>query len=110
MEDHGIIVKHIDNTLRHEVVCPTKTFLQQTENSIDNLLKIAELVKPTHSLEKSIALLRTYQKLKKLRIVWLYRLFYKISKKIILKNLYSARPKIRLFDLYKLGYLCEKRR
>lgn len=110
LEDHGIIVKHIDNTLRHEVVCPTKTFLQQTENSIDNLLKIAELVKPTHSLEKSIALLRTYQKLKKLRIVWLYRLFYKITKKIILKNLYSARPKIRLFDLYKLGYLCEKRR
>ena len=110
LQDHGIIVKHIDNPLRHEVICPTKTFLQQTRNSIDNLLIISDLVKPQHQLEESVNLLRTYQKLEKARIVWLYRLFYKSFKKIIEKNLYSTKPKIRFFDLYKLGYLCEIKR
>lgn len=110
LQDNGITVKHIDNPLRHDVVCPTKTFLQQTRNSIDNLLTIAELVKPRHHLEDSVNLLRTYRKLKRFRLVWLYRLFYQLFQKIIEKNLYSTKPKIRFFDLYKLGYLCKIKR
>lgn len=108
--DHQITVNHIDNPLRHDGIFPTDDFLQRTQNAIRNLLVILEMNRQREALIQSIRLLRTYQKMKKCRMVWLYRLFYKIFKKIIVKNLYSTKPNIRFFDLYKLGYLCEAKR
>ena len=108
LQENGISVTHIDNPLRHEVVCPTEKFLQQTENSIDNLLVIAQKVQNPDKFVQSIALLRTFDKLRKWHCVGCYRLFYNTFRKIIRKNLYSLKPKMRNFDFYKLGYLCEK--
>ncbi|MBO4645025.1 MAG: glycosyltransferase family 2 protein [Bacteroidales bacterium] len=106
--DQGITVYHIDNPLRHDVVCTTQKFLQQIENSIDNLLVIEELEKPSRCLEESVTLLRTYKRMKRWKMVGFYRFFYSLSKKFILKNLYSSKPNMHMLDLYKLGYLCNK--
>lgn len=108
LQENGITVTHIDNPLRHEVVCPTDKFLSQTENSIDNLLIIVKKVKNPDRFVQSIALLRTFKKLKKWHFVGLYRLFYNFFRKKIEKNLYSLKPKIRFFDFYKLNYLIER--
>lgn len=108
LQENGITVTHIDNPLRHEVVCPTDKFLSQTENSIDNLLVIARKVKDSAKFRQSISLLRTYDKLTRWHMAGCYLLCYNFFRKRIMKNLYSTKPKMRNFDLYKLGYLCEK--
>lgn len=108
LQENGITVTHIDNPLRHEVVCPTDKFLSQTENSIDNLLALLERVDDREGFIQSITLLSTYNKLKSWHLVGCYRLFYSIFKKMIEKNLYSIKPSMRCFDFYKLGYLCDK--
>ncbi|MCQ2279533.1 MAG: glycosyltransferase [Bacteroidales bacterium] len=108
LQKQHISIQHIDNALRHEGIGPTKQFLQQTQNGIDNLLALLERVDDREGFIQSITLLSTYHKLKSWHLVGFYRLFYSIFKKMIEKNLYSIKPSMRCFDFYKLGYLCEK--
>lgn len=102
---HGIIVRHIDNPLRHDVSITTSRFLKQTENAIDNLLVIQEKVADKEQFRSSISLLRHYDKLKKTNTLRFFLKFYKKFEKRIIANLKSTHPNMRCFDLYKLNYL-----
>ena len=106
--DHGIIVKHIDNPLRHEVSITTTKFLKQTQNAIDNLLVIQDKVADKTQFNESITLLRTYYKLKRTNTLSFFLKFYKRFEKRIMANLKSAHPNMRCFDMYKLHYLSKK--
>ncbi|MBQ7489895.1 MAG: glycosyltransferase family 2 protein [Bacteroidales bacterium] len=109
LEQAGIVVKHIDNPLRHDVSVPTEKFLSQTCNAIDNLLLLCEKFPEGNDIINGIALLKAYKKLAKYHLIPLYNFFYFICKLLIKRNLYSANPSITLFDFYKLGYLCSKK-
>lgn len=108
LQKQNIVIQHIDNALRHEGIGPTKQFLEQTQNGIDNLLVLLERVDNRDGFVQSITLLSAYNKLKKWHLVGIYRLFYSIFNKMIEKNLYSIKPSMRCFDFYKLGYLCNR--
>jgi len=106
--EHGIVVKHIDNPLRHEVVATNDKFLKQTENAIDNLFVVYDKVRGKQQFVENTKLLRTFQRLQQKKLVKFYLRFYSIFKSLIIKNLRSSNPKMRYFDLYKLNYVCQK--
>jgi glycosyltransferase involved in cell wall biosynthesis len=108
LQNHGIIVRHIDNPLRHEVVATNDKFLKQTENAIDNLFVVYEKVKNKQFFVDGNKLLHTLQKLQRKKMVKLYLRFYSLFKSLIIRNLKSKNPKMRCFDLYKLNYVCQK--
>ena len=104
---HNIIVKHIDNPIRHDVVCTNDKFIQQTENAIKNLYTLyCKADNKKQYLELS-SLLRTYFQLKQKHLIRYFLFFYKLIKKRIIKNLKSSHPKMYYFDLYKLNFLCQ---
>jgi len=107
--DKNIIIKHIDNPLRHDGIFSTQLFLERTQVAINNLLIILEKGHQREALVENIRLLKTYRQLRKWHLCGLYRFLYRIFKKMILKNLHSKKPSIRYFDFYKLEFLCEKK-
>ncbi|MCQ2286298.1 MAG: glycosyltransferase [Bacteroidales bacterium] len=106
--ENEIVVKHIDNPLRHDVVISSEKFLKQTESAIDNLIIVLQKVKNKEAFIQNVSLLRTYFSLKKWHLLSFYRLFYTLFSRLLKRNLTSANPSIFLFDLYKLGYLSKK--
>src|SRR5574344_70043 len=103
----GITVRHIDNPLIHLGLNTTDQYLLQIENAIQNLIIIQQKIADSQQFIDSVALLKTYHKLRKIGLVSLYKKFYKIFKSLIIKNIKSSHPSILFFDLYKLGYLCQ---
>ena len=105
--EHGIVVKHIDNPLRHEVVASNDKFLKQTENAIDNLFVVYDKVGNKQQFVDGTKLLRTFQRLQRKKMVKVYLRFYSVFKSLIIKNIKSKNPNMRCFDLYKLNYICQ---
>ena len=106
--EHGIVVKHIDNPLRHEVVATNDKFLKQTENAIDNLFVVYDKVNDKQQFVDSVRLMKTFQNLQRKKMTRLFCRLYSPFKSLIIRNLKSGNPKMRCFDLYKLNYICQK--
>lgn len=107
LKSQGIVVRHIDNPLRHDVLVTNERFLAQIENSIENLRKIVRKMRNPEPLVRSVSLLKTFRNLKNRRLLGLYRFFFAVFHPLLKRNLLSAHPSLFLFDLYKLGYLCK---
>lgn len=104
--NHGIIVKHIDNPLCHVGLETSRSFIDQTESSICNLVMIQNQFYMKDKFTNAVKLLRVHNKLMKIGLNKIGSLFFSTFRERLLRNLLGKKPSLLCFDLYKLGYLC----
>lgn len=108
----GIDIRHIDNSLLHEVKVETKIYLKQTEQAIDNLLKILHRIEDKEEWIEQISLLRFVRKVERCFLLRFLKIGFVVGKPLIIRLLNSRCPSIKLFNFYKAGYLgtymCQK--
>ena len=96
LERRGIKILHINNKLLHNGVEENSIFLKKTEQSINTLVQIEDLIVDTPLLNAS-------RKINKLHLERLFIFMWNIFHKIIKKNLLGSNPNLTLFNIYKLG-------
>lgn len=100
LQKRQIKILHLDNPLEHIGLEEVNAFLSKTQQGIQNLALLAKI----HPALQT-RLLKTYQKLKKLRLISITNVILKILQPFILQQLKSQNPNLRWFDLYKLHLL-----
>ena len=103
LEQAGIPVVYVDNTVIHDGLEPADTFIVKSKQALINLKKISAIV-PPGDLARHVKLFRVYSRLKKWRLVWAPVILYSLLAGIIDRNLRSRRPSLKLFDLYRLCF------
>lgn len=103
----NIPVLHINNPVEHLGLEENKVFLHKTAESIDNLITLYDIIGRDPEFLKISKLLRSYIRLKKLRILFIYRLFFRMFNKHIEKKLMGNNPTIFALNLFKLGILAK---
>ena len=101
----GISVQHIDNTLIHKGLEGNEIFLQKTKTGITNLKSLYYRYVDRPDFIEDIKLLKTYKRLRKIRIGWTVKVIYKLFSKCIHRNLCGQKPKMFYFDVMKLGQI-----
>ncbi|RSK39172.1 glycosyltransferase family 2 protein [Mangrovimonas spongiae] len=99
-----IKVKHINNEVYHYGLDDNYKYLEKTKRAVETL---AGLYLNNKIPENNISLIKAYQKIKNLRLHYLFGKLVAIFNKPIEKNLKSHSPSLFLFDLYRLGYFCK---
>jgi len=97
-EARHIPVFHIDNPVIHEGLEPADVFILKTGVAVRNLAVLNAKGVFLHS-----RLEETADKLKSLKLAFLFDFFYALSKGMMIRNLNGRSPSLLLFDLYKLG-------
>jgi glycosyltransferase involved in cell wall biosynthesis len=100
LKKQQIKILHLNNPLAHIGLENTNTFLEKTEQGIQNLVWLSK----THP-ELETRLLKTYQILQKARLDRVVYFILKMAVPLLLHNIKSKKPDLRLFDLYKLQLL-----
>jgi glycosyltransferase involved in cell wall biosynthesis len=103
----GFQIKQINNPVLHTQLETNEQFLNKTEQSIENLLRIVEKANDTE-FEEDITLLQTYRKVKNIKSVFILALLFWISKPLVRRLLVSGFANQKLFAFYKLGILISK--
>lgn len=109
----GIGIHYIDNSLLHEVNVETKIYLRQTEQAVENLLRIVQRIEEKEEWIEHISLLRFVRKVEHRFLLKFLKIGFLAVKPLIIRLLNSRHPSIKLFNFYKAGYLatcmCQKR-
>ncbi|OFX20634.1 MAG: hypothetical protein A2041_07695 [Bacteroidetes bacterium GWA2_31_9b] len=103
-----IAITHIDNPVINDSLESNEEFITKSEQAIQNLIHIKNILSHNPDFEKDITLLNTYSKLKKLRIIFLVNYFWIVTHSLIRKSLILGCTNINLFSFYKLGYFIRK--
>lgn len=106
---NGVIIDQIDNPVLNNEYDTNEVFLNKVNESMDNLHLILSKMEHNEGFIAHIKLLRTYQSLKKKKLLGVFKLFFKIKKPIFKKMLSTGYYfDLAIFDIYKLGLLTEK--
>jgi len=103
LKQQKIKVIHIENPVFHLGLDDFEIALKKENESILGLKYLID-----HKLLHSdyVRLSKIALKIKKLKLNFVFALFYKITKPFFLINLSSDDPSLFIFDLYRLGNLC----
>jgi glycosyltransferase involved in cell wall biosynthesis len=93
----------IENPTYHLNLETSIVFLNKTKTALENLVFLYNSNK-IHAEESKI--LKTFEWLKKLKLIQFTAFLFKKNQTQIERNLLSQKPSLFLFDLYKLGYFC----
>ncbi len=105
LKNAGIKIKYIDNPVLNGELENNKIFLKKTEQSIENLIYILELLNYDKGFISEVSLLKTYFKLKKYKLDFWVNLFFIVKRKPLKWLLEKGIIFLGWFDFYKLGYL-----
>lgn len=103
LQKHNIKILHLDNPLEHIGLEEVNTFLEKTQQGIQNL---AELAKEHPDLDTT--LIKTWKYLQKWRLTGFIYFILQLILPFIQRNLKSGNPSLKLFDLYKLSLLIQE--
>lgn len=106
LKRQGFTVQHIDNPLEHIGIEKFDVFIEKSANGVRNLAKLMQAGK----VDDSIKLVRYYQKMNGLGLIWLITRWVKRNRVKIMKNLKGANPRLMWFDLWKVTMLSEAQR
>lgn len=109
LQENGFVIRHIDNQLIHLGLDKNEIFIHKTKEGVKNLYLIAKDPAYKHIHFEDFKIYHYYQKLKKMRMVFLMIIFYKLFSPAIELQLRTKKPRMFLFDLLKLGHLCVMR-
>jgi hypothetical protein len=79
-------------------------FLVKTENSLINLKLILDLLNYDKGFIDEVNLLRTYYKIRKIKVDLIIFMIFSLIKNLLRKLLISGVVNLKLFDFYKLGF------
>jgi Glycosyl transferase family 2 len=97
-----VSILHIENPLEHEGLETTDSFLNKTKQGIENLYYLSK----KYDLVDT-KLLRTFKRIKLLRLSFFVIFAFQFFKKILIRNFHSTNVNLKFFDFYKLGLLVE---
>lgn len=100
LEENGVSILHIDNPLAHIGLDDSASYLNKTRQAVQNAFDHQD------EIGDSSKLLTNYNKVRSLRMRWVFRFFWAFFQKSMEKNLLGPKPKLRIFSLYKLCYIC----
>ncbi|EJG03269.1 glycosyltransferase family 2 protein [Flavobacterium sp. F52] len=103
LKSNQIEIKHIENPVFHLNLESSSLFLNKTKTALENLVLLDYLNKIS---KKESKIIRSFDRLKKLKLTSLFNFVFKKSEQKIERNLLSDKPSLFLFDIYKLGYYC----
>lgn len=108
LKRHNVPILHINNPCIHLGIEPCFDYLQKTEHSIVNLVRLLRIVPDqAKDLRKNIKLLKVYFYFRFFGLGHPLSWFFRVFNPIIRRILCNTRPIILLFDLYKLGMLAQ---
>ncbi|WP_405293132.1 glycosyltransferase family 2 protein [Algibacter sp. Ld11] len=94
---------HIKNPVIHDALDDSATFINKTEQAIQNLITLLNSKK----IDKNhYNLSRAYIKLEKYKLTGIISFLYKGIKPVLNLNFQSNYPSLFLYDFYRLGYFC----
>ena len=96
--EKGIVVRHIDNPVAYTSFESNEAYLRKIEEAMRTLKNFAG------ELGEYSPLLAAVNKLGRLRLLWLVRLWHGLFGRAELRNLKGDRPSLFVFKLYKLGF------
>lgn len=99
LEAGGVSILHIDNPLAHIGLDDSASYLNKTRQAVQNAFDHQD------EIGDSSKLLTNYNKVRSLRMRWVFRFFWAFFQKSMEKNLLGPKPKLRIFSLYKLCYI-----
>jgi glycosyltransferase involved in cell wall biosynthesis len=102
----GIDILHIDNGLMHEGLESNMEFLNKVKLGMENLSKLYDTVTDKKSFAGTVRIIRTYDRLRLLRLTRIFSgLFIKYRDRIE-KNLISGDISLCLFKFYRVSIFC----
>ncbi|MEI6753006.1 MAG: glycosyltransferase [Paludibacter sp.] len=96
----------IDNPLIHKGLDDNRTFIQKTEEATRNLW-LLQLSGNYPFLTDESKLLKSFSKIRSLRLIRLLALKFDVSKEILRWLLCRKSPSLLVYDWYKLVFLCK---
>jgi hypothetical protein len=99
----NIKIVHINNPIYH---LGLDTFENLIRKENESLFVLKYLIDTKLVASDYLRISKLFFKMKQLRLVKPFALFYKIVRLPFLKNLSGNFPSLFIFDLYRLGYLC----
>lgn len=106
IDKQGFSFKNIDNPVEHLGLKDFDSFIQSTDNAVQNLKKLYANEEFKHQLE-NLKMIKAGKILRKFHFIGLYALFFKVTKPLMLCLLRSKNPNLRVLNLYKLGVFCK---
>ena len=100
LEQNGVSILHIDNPLAHVGLDDSASYLNKTRQAVQNAFDHKD------EIGDSSKLLTHYNKVKSVRLRWLFRFIWVFFQRSMEKNLLGPKPALRIFSLYKLCYIC----
>lgn len=107
LKENKIPYLHIDNPLFHDGLDKNEDYLQKVRISIDNLLLTYHSERKKESVIEDSHLLKTYFRVKSLKLKCFFAHFYQKYGIKIEKSL-CKKPNLTLLNLYKLSYIATK--
>lgn len=107
LEERNVTVDHIDNPVYHLGLEPNNVFLHKALDAVKTTVLLEDkgwLPKDSRNIQKH------YLKLRKWKVVSLFRLFFNPIRHMVKRNLISKNPSLFWFDLYRLDYYIELKR
>ncbi len=98
LSEAGIAIRHIDNPTLYTAYEDNAVFLGKTEESLLTLKEMED------ELRDYSRLITTVDRLERLYLAPLFRLFYQASRRLLSNNLTSSHPSLLVFNLYKIGF------
>ena len=95
-------LKHIDNPVEHGDIDSNKDYIIKTKSSLENLIVLFEEKKINKDFSRLILLLLI---LNKLKLTYLFSVFYKISEGFLNRNLEGNNPNLFIYNIFRIGYL-----
>ena len=105
LKKNKIDIYQINNPIYHDGIEDNSVFLEKTKSAIKNLV----LLERSELDISSVKLIKTYNLINKLKLMWLIFSFSKTISKLLERQLLSSRPSLRIFDLYKLIYFLREK-
>ena len=99
LEENGVNILHIDNPVEHLGLESSDVYLNKTRQAVLNAFD------HRNEIGDSSKLLTHYNKVKRFRMRWFFRILWTFFQKSMEKNLLGPKPKLRIFSLYKLCYI-----
>jgi glycosyltransferase involved in cell wall biosynthesis len=103
LEQCGIPVLHIDNSLVHDGLEPADEFLDKTRQGLQNLKFLVDQGRYA-GLEQGVRILKKYIVVSKMGLLPCLKYMYNKGNVWMHKNLKRRKPRLWIFDLYKLCY------
>lgn len=102
----GKKILHIDNSLIHEGIETNREFILKTQEGVQNLSLLYDMVTDKGNFIKSVRLLRLYHYLRLTGIAYPLTWFYKKYRRRIEIYLRRRKSTLLIFSIYKLALFC----